>query len=142
MTSRGISRRNGQFLNNIGNLKMNIENLTYNELKQIAALFSGSTQPTKPSIHAEFIGKFCIARCTAAGVHAGEVVSVDGGTVVLKDSRRLWKWKTKSGVALSGVAQHGLDLSGSKLDEVNPQILLNGVCELIVCTKKSQESLS
>jgi hypothetical protein len=127
---------------------MNIDNLTYGELKQIATLFSGFTQTgqidlsTKPSIHAEFIGKFCIARCSNAGVHAGEVLSVDGETVVLKNSRRLWKWKGKSGVALSGVAQHGLDLSDSKLDDVNPQILLYGVCELIVCSKKSQESLT
>jgi len=127
---------------------MNIDNLTYGELKQIAALFSGSIQngqpdlSTKKSIHAEFIGKFCIARCPNAGVHAGEVVSVDGETVVLKNSRRLWKWKAKLGIALSGVAQHGLDLSGSKLDEVNPQILLNGVCELIVCSAEAQRSIS
>jgi len=127
---------------------MNIDNLTFSELKQIAALFSGSIQngqpdlSTKPSIHAEFINKFCIARCGNAGVHAGEVVSVEGETVVLKNSRRLWKWKAKLGIALSGVAQHGLELSESKLDEVNPQILLNGVCELIVCSAEAQRSIS
>jgi len=112
---------------------MNIENLTYGEIKQIAAIFNGAVSPktTNP-----MVGKYCIARCYSAGVHAGEVISVDGENVILKDSRRLWAWVAKDGVALSGVAQHGIKDSGSKdsgskVDVVNPLIYLTGVCELI-----------
>lgn len=114
---------------------MNIESLTFGELKQIAALFANATNPQPAqhpsgSIGNQMIGKYVIARCYSAGVHAGTVEAVDGENVILRDSRRLWAWKAADGVALSGVAQHGLK-GGSKLDVVNPRIYLTGVCELI-----------
>lgn len=119
---------------------MNIDNLTFGELKQIAALFSGAQTPSASAN--PVIGQFCIARCYSAGVHAGEVVSVDGENVVLKDSRRLWSWKAKDGVALSGVAQAGLTADKSKVDVLNPMIYLTGVCELIPCSDKAKESIN
>lgn len=106
---------------------MNIDNLTFGELKQIAAMFQATN---KPAIQNPVVGKYCIARCYAAGVHAGTVESVDGENVVLRNSRRLWEWKAVDGIALSGVAQHGIK-SGSRLDVLNPVIYLSGVCELI-----------
>lgn len=117
---------------------MNIDQMTYGELKQIAIMFQPQfqTQRTNP-----MVGKYCIARCYSAGVHAGEVVSVDGENVILKDSRRLWSWKAKNGVALSGVAQTGIK-EGSKLDLSNPLIYLTGVCELIPCSEVSKESIN
>lgn len=118
---------------------MNIDNLTFGELKQIAAIFqAGQTAPGNPH---PFVGQYVIARCYAAGVHAGEVVSVDGENVLLKDSRRLWSWKAADGVALSGVAQNGIK-SGSKLDVVNPLIHLSGVCELIPVAPGVKESIN
>lgn len=119
---------------------MNIDNLTFGELKQIAAMFNNA-QPTAQNTN-PVIGKFCIARCYSAGVHAGEVVSIDGENVVLKNSRRLWSWKAKDGVALSGVAQTGLSADKSKVDVVNPTIYLTGVCELIPCSDKGKESIN
>lgn len=119
---------------------MNIDNLTFGELKQIAAMFQGQEVPKTNAPH-PFVGKYVIARCYAAGVHAGEVVSANGEEVILKDSRRLWSWKAKDGVALSGVAQTGIK-SDSKIDKMNPFILLNGVCELIVCSDIAKESIN
>jgi hypothetical protein len=114
---------------------MNIDGMTYGELKQIAAMFGTcAPKPANP-----VIGKFCIARCYAAGVHAGIVESVDGDNVVLRDSRRLWSWQAKEGVALSGLAQNGL-VSG-KVDTLNPTIYLTGVCELIPCSDAAKESI-
>ena len=115
---------------------MNIDSLTFGELKQIAAMFQ-ATQAAAPH---PFVGKYVIARCFAAGVHSGEVVSVDGENVILKNSRRLWSWKAKDGVALSGVAQTGVQ-SGCKIDVVNPEIALTGVCELIPCSTTAKESI-
>lgn len=115
-----------------------IDNLTFGELKQIAAMFNG--QQAVKDAH-PMIGQFCIARCYSAGVHAGEVVSVDGENVILKDSRRLWSWKAQDGIALSGVAQHGVKTNECKIDVNNPSIYLTGVCELIPCTKKAKESI-
>lgn len=118
---------------------MNIDAMTYGELKQIAAMFSAVA--TEKQDH-PFVGQYVIARCYAAGVHAGEVQSVDGENVVLKDSRRLWSWKAADGVALSGVAQCGITKQGCKIDVLNPLIYLTGVCELIPCTKKAKESIN
>ena len=117
---------------------MNIDEMTYGELKQIAAMF-GAVSQMSPEPH-PFVGKYVIARCYSAGVHAGEVVSVDGENVILRNSRRLWSWKAKDGVALSGVAQAGVQ-SGCKIDVLNPLIALMGVCELIPCSNTAKESI-
>lgn len=92
------------------------------------------------TIAQKLIGSFVIARCYAAGVHAGTVVAVDNENVILKDSRRLWSWRAADGIALSGVAQHGIK-GENKLDVVNPTIYLTGVCELIPCTEASRGSI-
>lgn len=119
---------------------MNIDDLTLGQLKEIAAMMTAQIpQPTQSRAH-PFVGKYVIARCYSAGVHAGEVVSADGENVILKDSRRLWSWKAKDGVALSGVAQCGVQ-SGRKIDVVNPEIALTGVCELIPCSAVAKESI-
>lgn len=117
---------------------MNIDNMTYGELKQIAALFGNQSKQQNHTM----IGKYVIARCYAAGVHAGTVESVDGENVILSNSRRLWSWQAKDGVALSGVAQFGIKDKGCKVDVVNPEIYLTGVCELIPATNVSQESIN
>jgi len=115
---------------------MKLDDLTIGEAKKLAALFScGNSQIANP-----VIGKYCIARCYSAGVHAGTVESVDGENVVLSNSRRLWQWKAKDGVALSGLAQTGLN--SGKVDVVNPSIYLTGVCELIPCTETAKESIN
>ncbi len=120
---------------------MNIEDLTLKQIREIAALampFAGAA-PVAQAVH-PMIGKYVIARCYSAGVHAGTVQSVDGENVVLTESRRLWSWKAKDGIALSGVAQHGIK-SECKIDSINPSIYLTGVCELIPATKAVQEQI-
>jgi hypothetical protein len=112
---------------------MNIDDLKIGELRQLMALLGGTSKPHP------MIGQYVIARCYAAGVHTGVVESVDGENVILTDSRRLWSWTANDGVALSGVAQCGL--KNGKVDVVNPRIYLTGVCELIPCSKKSEESI-
>lgn len=122
---------------------MNIDNLTFGELKQIAAMFNrGPEKSSQTSIGAQLLGKYVIARCYAAGVHAGFVDAVDGENVIMRNSVRLWSWKAKDGVALSGVAQNGIDRSKCKIDSVNPVIFLTGVCELIPCSEKAKESIN
>ena len=115
----------------------NIDDLTLGQIKQIQAMAGAQcSAPAHP-----FIDKYVIARCYSAGVHAGEVVSVDGENVILKNSRRLWSWKAKDGLALSGVAQNGIK-SDSKVDVLNPEIYLTGVCELIPATDASKASIN
>lgn len=121
---------------------MNLDQLTYGELKQIADIVGAAAQPQAPQAQAAhpFVGMYVIARCYAAGVHAGTVISAYGENAILKDSRRLWSWKAKDGVALSGVAQNGLKSEG-KVDTLNPLISLTGICELIPCSTTAQQSI-
>lgn len=122
---------------------MNIDDLTISQARAIAAMFGqqAAIQPAAVATH-PFIGEYVIARCYSAGVHAGEVVSVDGENVILKDSVRLWSWKAEDGIALSGVAQHGIDRKSCKIDTKNPRIYLTEVCELIPCSRKAKESIN
>jgi hypothetical protein len=52
------------------------------------------------------VGPLSIVRTDSAGVHIGEVVSLEGKKCVLKNARRLWRWRganTLNEVALTGV---------------------------------------
>lgn len=115
---------------------MNIDNLTFGQLKQIAAMSAPAPVTAHP-----FVGQYVLVRCHSAGVHAGVLVSQDGDRAVLRDSRRLWSWSSVSGVALSGVAQAGINRTKSKVDTINPAIALTGVIETIPCTAAAQESI-
>lgn len=117
---------------------MNIDDLTIKDAREISRLFYGASNVEKKPHR--FVGLYVIARCYSAGVHAGIVVDVDGENVILKESTRLWQWKAKDGLALSGVAQNGI-VPGCKLDVVNPEIYLCGVCELIPCSAESEKTI-
>ena len=121
---------------------IDINELTIGQIREIAAslpvLFGKAQQAG--GIAAPIIGKYAICRCYSAGVHAGVVVAVDGDNVILRDSRRLWSWQARDGVALSGLAQHGL--RGGKIDTMNPEIYLTGVTEIIPCSDAAKESIA
>lgn len=90
-----------------------------------------------------FIGRHVIARCSGAGVHAGVLSAVygDGSSVILTNARRLWRWRAKDGVALSGVAMHGIIADDSIIDTKVPEIALMGVVELIPTTEEARKSI-
>src|SRR5690606_14953399 len=90
-----------------------------------------------------FIGRHVIARCSGAGVHAGVLTAVhgDGGSVILTNARRLWRWRAQDGVALSGVAVHGIVAADSIVDTMVPEIALMGVVELIPTTEAARETI-
>jgi hypothetical protein len=125
---------------------LNINDLTIGQAKELSAMFGAQANP-QPSANSGYniasplVGKYVIARCYSAGVHAGIVESVDGENVMLRDSRRLWSWKAQDGIALSGVAQHGVKSDNCKIDVINPLIYLTGVCELIPTTEKAKDSI-
>lgn len=118
---------------------MNIDDLAIGQARELAAMFQQHAQAAAPH---PFVGRYCILRCYSAGVHAGTLVSASGDQAILKNSRRLWKWKANAGIALSGVAQHGICAAESKLDSVNPEIALTGVIEIIPATIKCEDSIN
>ena len=69
---------------------MNIDNLTFGELKQIANLFNSTTEQ-RGSLDCQ-IGEKVIVRTYSAGVWFGTLDQKAGCEVILKNARRMWKW--------------------------------------------------
>lgn len=90
---------------------------------------------------ADLVGKYVICRCDRAGVHAGLLEAVAGEIVLLREARRLWSFQTPRGVALSGVAIHGIVVASSRLDTQIPLIRLSGVIEIIPCSLEAENSI-
>ncbi len=119
---------------------MNIDHLTYGELKQIAAVFSSHAKP-EPKSH-PMAGRYVIVRTMGAGVHAGVLESLDDGCAVLREARRLWRWQSASpAVALSGVAMSGLGGKDNKIDVEVPSVCLTSAVEIIPCTAQAEQSI-
>ena len=64
-------------------------------------------------------------------MHAGTLVEARDGRVILSGARRLWQWQGAGGIALSGVAVHGIVASGSKVDSRVDLCEIGGCCEII-----------
>ena len=95
----------------------------------------------KPPCAQQSAHPYVIVRCSAAGVHAGEMLSRDGDCVVMAKSRRLWLWRVPKGkpAFLSGVAQHGLGEDcriGCEID-----VTLLGACEIIYVATDAEKSI-
>jgi len=85
-------------------------------------------------------GDYVIVRCTAAGVHAGELVSYEGPEVILRNSRRIWCW---SGAAtLSELAKHGAkNAEACKFAVVLGEITILDACEIIPCAADGEKMI-
>lgn len=88
-----------------------------------------------------WIGKYVVVRTSAAGVHAGKLVSHSDRQCELTESRRLWRWHALKGVDLSGVAAHGIDHAGSKIG-ATVDIILTENCEIIACSEAAAETIA
>lgn len=121
---------------------MNIDSLTYGELKQIAAMFQGSAQPVAQpfSTLTSMIGKKCIIRTYSAGVWFGVIEQKTGNEVIITNARRMWRWHAAESISLSAVAIHGIKEKQSKIAEAVGSVWLEAV-ELIPCTDKAIASI-
>ena len=88
------------------------------------------------------IGKKCIIRCYASGVHFGTLVAQDGRQVELTNARRLWRWHTGgAGISLSEVAMTGIDPKRSRVAVTLPEITLLDALEIIPATDAAAETI-
>lgn len=127
-----------QLLTSKQEIKMNIEDLTIKQARELVAIFSSQTASAFDN---GMIGKYVIARCRDAGVHAGYLKSHNGRECVLSQSRRLWYWKPLNNASnLSGVAVHGLHSSSKIGEPINVHLTEN--CEIIECSKEAAISIS
>lgn len=81
-----------------------------------------------------------LVRTFSAGVHFGEIISLNGTEVRLKNARRIWRWRGAN--TLSELSQHGANLEWTRISEAVPDILLTQAIELIPCSEKAIENLS
>lgn len=122
---------------------MNIDNLTFGELKQIVALFQTgnvNNAPHKSGGLSVMVGHKCIVRTYSAGVWFGEVEQKAGNEVIVKNARRMWRWHAAESVSLSAVANHGINEKQSKIAEAVESVWLEAI-ELIPCTHKAIASI-
>lgn len=110
---------------------MNIDDMKLKDIKAIAAMFSSEpTASTSPHI-----GKKCIIRTYASGVHFGTLLKQVGRQVELASARRLWRWDTAPhGISLSEVAIHGPVGKRSKICSTVPEMSILDALEVIPCT--------
>ena len=116
---------------------IDINNLTFGQLKEIAAMFPTGTTGT-PAFH-PMLGRRCLLRTYSAGVHIGTVKYVNRDNsmeVHLTDALRLWKWEG-GGLSLSAVATNGIQ--SGRLNKT-PEVFLTNVIEFIPTTPKAEAS--
>jgi hypothetical protein len=85
-------------------------------------------QPPHP-----MLGRRCLIRTYSAGVHIGDIESINGMEVHLKNSIRLWSWKD-GGLSLSAVANDGI--KSGRLNKTGEVYLTNAI-EIIPTTPEA-----
>ncbi len=83
---------------------------------------------------------FVIVRTYAAGVHVGTLVSNDAKKVVLKDARRVWRWRGAN--TLHELSQKGAEQDWTRISEPVAEIVLLDAIEIILCSKDAQKNLT
>lgn len=109
-------------------------------MKLLEMLLSQPTASIDGKADKPLVGEYVIVRCRDAGVHAGVLVDYEDRNVELKDTRRLWYFKCKTGHTLSGVALHGVN-DASKIAGELSQIILSDACEIIPVSPDAERSI-
>lgn len=108
-------------------MSINIDDLTYGQLKQIAAQF-GHNKESVTSTKYETGQLPVIVRSYGAGVFFGFLLRREGQEVTLQNCRRVWSWKGAK--TLSELANHGPG-KGSNIAEVTARHDILEVIEII-----------
>ena len=106
----------------------------------LALLGAGDQAEVKPATSHDLTGSYVIVRSRDSGVHAGTLMSVDGRTVVLEDSRRLWYWVAAKEHTLSAVSLHGLG-DGCKIASQVERIDVLDAFEIILAISAARTSI-
>ena len=119
---------------------MSIDNLTFGEIKQIAAMFSNQSALAASQGLNAMVGKKCIVRTYSAGVWFGTVSEKSGDEVIVTKARRMWRWWAAESISLSAVAIHGIKQSDSEIAAPVESVWLQAI-ELIPATDKAISSI-
>ena len=116
---------------------MNIDNLTFGELKQIAAMFNFSEKMEGLN---DQIGTYVIIRTYSAGVWFGKLEKKSGNEVYLSEARRMYKWLCAKSISLSGVAKYVIKQKESKICPALPFVWLEAI-EILTLSNEAIKSL-
>jgi hypothetical protein len=117
-------------------IMINIEDLTIKQVRELQAVLGSSPNPATLKQPHPMLGRRCLIRTYSAGVHIGDVESVESMEVRLKNSLRLWKWEG-GGLSLSAVANNGI--KGGRLDKTG-EVYLTNVIEMIPTTEEAEKT--
>ena len=112
---------------------MDINDLTLGQIKELRALLNDTVSTGScGSIDAELLGKKVIVRTYSAGAWFGLLYKKSGEEVLLKNARRLWKFKAVNGICLSDVAMSGVNQAESRVSVATGIQWLKAI-EIIPC---------
>lgn len=115
------------------NKKTKGESMNIEQIKSILDLLDDAKIPTSlnTDLNSECVDEWVIVRSHSSGVHFGKLHARSGDEVILKESRRMWRWWAIDENSLSGVARHGINRDKSKICGTLNKIILPEVCEVI-----------
>lgn len=125
---------------------MNINEMTIGQAKEIASMFPQSLEPrqriaAQSDLDGFSIGQTVIIRTYSAGVWFGTLDQKAGNEVILKNARRMWLWKCKKSISLSGVVKHGIDQKESKIAPAIEYVWLEAI-EIMPIKGEAAQSIS
>lgn len=122
---------------------MNLDSLTYGEIKELRSVFSlASTPQTNASnMYNRYIGKYVICRSRNEGINAGKVIAADETGVILESARRLYYHKpvNKNVSWYEGVAIFGIS-KDSKVGAAVEKFIVEDY-SLTLCTEDAEKSI-
>lgn len=74
-----------------------------------------------------FIDEWVIIRTYSAGNWFGKLERKVKNEIILKDARRMWRWKTNKGISLSDISLHGIDENESSICEAVPRVWIEAI---------------
>lgn len=89
----------------------------------------------------KFLNNYCIVRGDRSGLFFGVVKNIDGSIVEMEKVKKLHYWD--GAFAPEGLAEEGTSKpQNCKFTAVVDSLLIIDVCQVILCTEKSINSLS
>lgn len=86
------------------------------------------------------INKFVLVRTNNAGVHCGYLTEIGNGVVILREPRRVWRWRGAN--TLYELSMHGADLEWTRISEPAIQVILLDAIEVIEVHKDAIDNLT
>jgi hypothetical protein len=124
---------------------MNIDNLTFGQLKEISTMFSnnGNCNAAKSNLLNDAIGKYVIVRSYNDGVNAGYLEKADDTGCILTQCRRLWRHKPKNTNLLwfEGVAESGLSEEYTRVGGVTKKKYIIEKYSIVICSEEAEKSI-